>query len=65
MLAHRILEALRQVKGENARLLNFLAQLIDQPVKTLVAGDLSDKSMKAVIGVEITNEIAFLAGFLE
>jgi predicted Fe-Mo cluster-binding NifX family protein len=49
MLTHRIVEPLRQMERENARPLNFLAQLIDEPVEALVAGDFGDEAMKMLL----------------
>src|ERR687887_957958 len=57
MLAHRMVKSLRQTERENPRLANFSAQLINEPIKTLVSGDLSDKTMKAAAGLEIAGQI--------
>ena len=53
VLAHRIVEPLRQMKGEDSRLLHLLAQLIDELVKTLIAGDLGYETVKTAVGVEV------------
>ena len=53
VLAHRIVDTLWRTKREDARLLNILAQLIDQPIQPLVTGDLGNEAMKTVIGIEI------------
>ena len=63
MLAHGIVEPLRQMERENSRLLNLLAQLIDEPVKALVAGYFSDEAMKAAVDVEVARQVPFLTGF--
>ena len=65
MLAHRIVDTLWRTKREDARLLNILAQLIDQPIQPLVTGDLGNEAMKTVIGIEIMDQVAFLARFFE
>src|SRR5207245_9312316 len=46
VLAHRLVESKRQMERENSRFLNFLAKLIDQPVKPRVWGDFGDKARK-------------------
>ena len=65
MFAHRVVEPLRQAQREGAGLLEFLAQLFDQPVEPLVARDFGDQAMKVIVGIEVTKQIAFLAGFFE
>src|SRR5918999_2334055 len=53
MLAHRIIEAVGQTERKNPRFLNFLTQLIDEPVETLVTRDFRDETVEAAVGLEV------------
>src|SRR5262249_9001281 len=62
VLAHRIIEPLRQMERDNARLAHLLAHLIDHAVEPLVAGKLRDEAMKAAVGLEIRRGVFGAAG---